>query len=607
VTETIRYSPIYVQDLKLGTGTGQVQLADGRVVTLDQISLDLLAHLLAATSSSRPYKVLATQFYAMAGYGTLSDALTAIGSDTRTLLILVPTTISSTTTLPANVTLWVTGAGSFSVSSGATLTINGPMLFPTRQIFSGSGSVRIAHPTTVFAEWWGAVADGSTDCQAALQAASDAMTNGGTLEGLQGTYNVSGEVTFKSNVIVVGQGMDVTEYTNTGSANLFRFTDTSTSNDELRYGQIRHVHLSGNSSSGKGLVVDNPLHFTASHLLVDEHGGIGMDFRKGVNSSTFGQNIWVDHCWVQLNRGGGIRLSHISDTAGHDIAHISNCSINQNGYYGIYLNRQTMITVEDCEIGAYYYGSLLGGHQAVPVAINGGVAVNLKNISFENNGGNGATPNYQIRTGWDGDAQVNDDNSTQGLLINNCDFKAVLGQADGALTHVLIRNVRAVTFWANAFEKSPTYPHTVNGVEFSSDTLSNGGYVFLQNFWHALDAKVTGGANIRPMLWTDVYYDEITGDATPGYGYITDNVDQKVVWNRFFNQSFDNFQILSNGHIKRGAGSAAPAVGILFGSGTPEGNVTAAVGSLYQRTDGGAGTSLYVKESGSGNTGWVAK
>jgi hypothetical protein len=35
--------------------------------------------------------------------------------------------------------------------------------------------------------------------------------------------------------------------------------------------------------------------------------------------------------------------------------------------------------------------------------------------------------------------------------------------------------------------------------------------------------------------------------------------------------------------------------------------VTAAIGSLYSRTDGGAGTSLYVKESGAGNTGWVAK
>lgn len=43
------------------------------------------------------------------------------------------------------------------------------------------------------------------------------------------------------------------------------------------------------------------------------------------------------------------------------------------------------------------------------------------------------------------------------------------------------------------------------------------------------------------------------------------------------------------------------------GSGSPEGVVTAPVGSLYSRSDGGVLTSLYVKTSGSGNTGWTAK
>ena len=43
------------------------------------------------------------------------------------------------------------------------------------------------------------------------------------------------------------------------------------------------------------------------------------------------------------------------------------------------------------------------------------------------------------------------------------------------------------------------------------------------------------------------------------------------------------------------------------GAGSPEGALAANVGSLYHRTDGGAGTSLYVKESGTGNTGWIAK
>jgi hypothetical protein len=45
----------------------------------------------------------------------------------------------------------------------------------------------------------------------------------------------------------------------------------------------------------------------------------------------------------------------------------------------------------------------------------------------------------------------------------------------------------------------------------------------------------------------------------------------------------------------------------LAGAGVPEGVVVAAIGVLYINTDGGAGTTLYVKESGAGNTGWAAK
>lgn len=48
-------------------------------------------------------------------------------------------------------------------------------------------------------------------------------------------------------------------------------------------------------------------------------------------------------------------------------------------------------------------------------------------------------------------------------------------------------------------------------------------------------------------------------------------------------------------------------VRMFSGTGSPEGVVTAPVGALYTRTDGGAASTLYVKESGAGNTGWAAK
>lgn len=49
------------------------------------------------------------------------------------------------------------------------------------------------------------------------------------------------------------------------------------------------------------------------------------------------------------------------------------------------------------------------------------------------------------------------------------------------------------------------------------------------------------------------------------------------------------------------------ALGIFTGTGSPESAVTAEPGSLYLNLSGGASTTLYVKESGSGNTGWIAK
>jgi len=46
---------------------------------------------------------------------------------------------------------------------------------------------------------------------------------------------------------------------------------------------------------------------------------------------------------------------------------------------------------------------------------------------------------------------------------------------------------------------------------------------------------------------------------------------------------------------------------LLEGTGSPEGVVIASPGALYQRTDGGVGTSIYVKEVGDDEFGWQAK
>lgn len=98
-------------------------------------------------------------------------------------------------------------------------------------------------------------------------------------------------------------------------------------------------------------------------------------------------------------------------------------------------------------------------------------------------------------------------------------------------------------------------------------------------------------------------------NGTTIYGTVTTRTNYEGL-----NLSWDGTQYLIKPVAGSGGGTVRPvryhttgSVFLASGSGSPEGVVTAAVGSIYTRTDGGAGTTLYVKESGTGNTGWVAK
>jgi hypothetical protein len=63
-----------------------------------------------------------------------------------------------------------------------------------------------------------------------------------------------------------------------------------------------------------------------------------------------------------------------------------------------------------------------------------------------------------------------------------------------------------------------------------------------------------------------------------------------------------------SGSIKASTSLKVGSATIYSGTGSPNSVVTGNVGDLYLRTDGAAGTSMYVKESGTGtNTGWVGK
>lgn len=98
------------------------------------------------------------------------------------------------------------------------------------------------------------------------------------------------------------------------------------------------------------------------------------------------------------------------------------------------------------------------------------------------------------------------------------------------------------------------------------------------------------GNNVRDDVAGGVYAHVIAeGSAT--LGSRIKNFDNEQ------NSSSDNFNMLFDNTNRRG-------IEVSNSYATPEGNVTAGVGSIYVNLAGAAGTVLWVKESGTGNTGW---
>ena len=450
---------------------------------------------------------------------------------------------------------------------------------------------------------FGAKGDNVADDSIAVQAAIDSVPDGGTVFFPPGTYRGS-EWTAPSRVSLVGAGPEVSVLYNIGTSNedLVTFADLATSNDELRFGRVAGLGLTGSASSGAGLVAENPYQFIVDQCRVYSNGGIGIDIKKGTGTSTYGQSVWITQSFVNFNRKGGIRLAPIGVASGADVIEIRNCSINQNGYYGVFLNRAIMARLVGCEFADYYYGSIIPAHQAVPVAINGGIAIVIDQGSFEGNEGQSGTPNSDIKCYWDGDAQTDGSNATQMLTVCNSTFKPPI--ANGDLNHIRFKENIGAHVFGNAFEGGGS--GAVYAYEFAA-LLNNSGIVFGPNFYHSSLGGHSTGTMSGSYLWHDLLPGGITGTNQYTYGAQSYDVTTYSWWQRHTTNAHHNYRMYGDGSIARGLGAAAPDILFLIGAGSPEGVVTAGIGSIYQRTNGGANTSMYVKESGTGNTGWVAK
>ena len=92
-------------------------------------------------------------------------------------------------------------------------------------------------------------------------------------------------------------------------------------------------------------------------------------------------------------------------------------------------------------------------------------------------------------------------------------------------------------------------------------------------------------------------------EQTPGGTWIAQTF-QAVI--NAISATWDRQHDSDGSHTTLTIGSSAGPL-ISTGSGSPEGRITAPMGSLYLRTDGSTSTTLYVKTTGRAATGWTAK
>lgn len=245
------------------------------------------------------------------------------------------------------------------------------------------------------------------------------------------------------------------------------------------------------------------------------------------------------------------------------------------------------------------------------VDLNGGISIFFDNVAFVGNGGDGL---YIDPTGSYGCNIIN---------VRNCRFTAC--------DYGIQANANLLTVAGCDFEGNGSGIRLNNGVHAVIDSSwfeGNGNYnIRCQS---APDTVITNN-KFHYLQGTPQYHIAFNG-AVEGLTVIGNRFHDSVTGSKVaIDANAGVINIFGNTKLSSGdvTGPAAGTIGqynatvmydygpnvinlgtsrfIMSGSGSPEGAVTASVGALFLRTNGGAGTTLYVKESGTGNTGWVGK
>lgn len=413
---------------------------------------------------------------------------------------------------------------------------------------------------------YSAIGNGVADDTAAITAA---LAAGKTIFFPAGVYRVTSSITLASQRQLIGEGCSSESGIRGATCFLRDFT-----------GSTATIRVSAEDVTLIGIDIDNDLKGTGACLQIQgsrckmenistrKSGGIGLHIGiADAGASSINANLWrIDSLHTCNNVSHGLYISHTNtDTSG------------------------------TFPVGEPNVNAGTGVH--IDTRVNGGDGVHIANaidnaffnVVAQSNTGYGIRF-VQYARGQKFFGVYTELNTAGDMLLDS-----------GADNNMIMGN-RAVTL-------SSGYVDNGAGnylLQYRSD-LENTGWTS-GKLVNILNAAAAGLAKLNFYADTGIgnvaYFEARQTGATGGSLRIATKRDGNTPVARLEFDEIGNVWSTSNSTIKLGS---ATGPGLYTGTGTPEGVVTAVVGSLYTNISGGVSTTLYVKTSGVGNTGWTAK
>ena len=399
---------------------------------------------------------------------------------------------------------------------------------------------------------FGAVGDGVTDDTAAIQAA---INSSGKVFFPRGTYSHT-DLNVYSSTLLVGEGKNKSILrARSGTTNSLYFSGTDAT--YITNISIHDLSIDGNSNATNGIYLDR-VQRNPTLKDIEIYGcTTGLRLRRVFNAYVHG---WFHNntTGILLDSGANANtfdscLIH-SNTIGADTADSLDLATGGGGfggpYYGVLNNLFLNCDIEENSTG---------------IRLQFNTAFNtIDGCYFENNLLYGASIFGNGTADADGNRIVNSSFTGSGSRIN-------IG-GDAVFTYIV-----------------GNFANGIGGGNYLINLASNTDKIIIRS--NRNYGAGAGVVDLAGIIGTNVDIDYFDGNNR----YVHMN-NGRVVFQGGFSPRFSDGLFISSGNSK-----------ILSGSGTPEGSVSASIGSLFLRTDGSTGTTLYVKESGTGNTGWVAK